>query len=595
MTRIQQAMRSVLPSILIFVSMAAAQTDSARLVGRVYDPSGAVIPGATVTVTNLATGSERSASSDESGYYRIDGLLPASYRITATMPGFADVTIPSLTLIVGQERTVDLKLAVGNLQGETLVVSESALAEVQTSSASIAGNVSAREVSNLPLNGRSLSQLYLLAPGASTTSTGTFNSIRFSGRANEQNTVRYDGVQAGSIIGASPGDPTGGSSTDMRLSQSLENVQEFRVEASTYSAEFGRGAGGQISVVTKSGTNEFHGSLFEYLRNDYFDARNYFDRSPKQAPLRLNQFGGSVGGPIIKNKVFFFGSNENLVQRQYLAFNATTLSAAARARAVPSIRPVLAAWPVGNAGSTTNPDLDLYSANLSSTVDDHFSSGRLDYAVNSRNQMYVRYNYQNGNSFRPSSAVGSGSVTEQTAQNAVLNLTTTVTPAVLNLAKVGVNLYKSRSLTQGARTNDLDVGDQTFSIGGAAQSGGIGIINPTGAGSTPITHGSSFTPYEYTFMDNLSWTSAHHTFKAGAEYNPRGMYMDQLGGATWLFTDLNSFLANTPSQVTVTNTLSSHSPFFNGVTGSRQGVQYFVGGFFQDEWRATSNVMFKRE
>ena len=163
---------------------------------------------------------------------------------------------------------------------------------------------------------------------------------------------------------------------------------------------------------------------------------------------------------------------------------------------------------------------------------------------------------------------------------------------MLNEAKVGINLYKSRSITQGARTTDLDVGDQTFSIGGAAQSGGIGIINPTGAGSTPITHGSAFTPYEYTFMDNLSWTRGHHSFKVGAEYNPRGMYMDQLGGATWLFTDLNSFLANTPSQVTVTNTLSSPSPFFKGVTGSRQGVQYFGGGFFQDEWRAKSNLTF---
>ena len=255
MTRIRQTKRSVLLSILVFVSVAAAQTDSARLVGRIYDASGAVIPGATVTVTNLSTDRERSASSNESGYYRIDGLPPASYRITAKTPGFADVTIPSVTLIVGQERTVDLKLSVGNL-AETLLVSDSALAEVETSSASIAGNVSAREVSNLPLNGRSLSQLYLLAPGASTTSSGTFNSIRFSGRANEQNTVRYDGVQAGSIIGASPGDPTGGSSTDMRLSQSLENVQEFRVETSTYSAEFGRGAGGQVSVITKSGANE---------------------------------------------------------------------------------------------------------------------------------------------------------------------------------------------------------------------------------------------------------------------------------------------------------------------------------------------------
>ena len=153
-----QIVESVLPGILIFVSVAAAQTDSARLVGRIYDASGAVIPGAIVTVTNLSIDRERSASADERGYYRMDGLPPASYRITAKAPGFADVDIPSLTLIVGQERTIDLKLSVGNL-AETLLVSEEALAGVETSSASIAGNVTAREVSSLPLNGRSLSQL----------------------------------------------------------------------------------------------------------------------------------------------------------------------------------------------------------------------------------------------------------------------------------------------------------------------------------------------------------------------------------------------------------------------------------------------------
>src|SRR5262245_42511572 len=173
MTRIRQTMKSVLTSILVVVSVATAQTDSARLVGRIYDASDAVIPGAVVTVTNLSTERERSASADESGYYRMDGLPPASYRITAKAPGFAEVAIPSLTLIVGQERTVDLKLSVGNLV-ETFLVSDNALAGVETSSASIAGNVTAREVSNLPLNGRSLSQLYLLAPGASTTSSGTF-------------------------------------------------------------------------------------------------------------------------------------------------------------------------------------------------------------------------------------------------------------------------------------------------------------------------------------------------------------------------------------------------------------------------------------
>src|SRR5882724_6624223 len=189
----------------------------------------------------------------------------------------------------------------------SVTVDSGSLAILETASASVGTNVNSREVATLPLNGRQLSQLYLLTPGAQTAGGGSFDNIRFSGRANQQNAVRFDGVEGSSIIDASPGNLNGEISTGFRLQSSLETVAEFRVESSNYPAEFGTGTGGQISVITKSGGNQMHGSVFEYLRNSALDARNSFDGTTK-TPLRLNQFGGSVGGPIVKEKLFFFAA-----------------------------------------------------------------------------------------------------------------------------------------------------------------------------------------------------------------------------------------------------------------------------------------------
>src|SRR5204863_1659922 len=182
---------------------------------------------------------------------------------------------------------------------------------LDTGSAAMGVNVNPREVESLPLNGRQLSQLYLQAPGSVNSGSGTFGDIRFSGRAVQQNVIRYDGIEGSAIIDASPGNLNGELPTPFRLQSSLENVQEFRVDSNNFPAEFGTGTGGQVSVVTKSGSNRFHGSLFEYFRNDALDAANFFDNIIGQkSPLRLNQFGGSLGGHLVQNKLFFFFSYE---------------------------------------------------------------------------------------------------------------------------------------------------------------------------------------------------------------------------------------------------------------------------------------------
>src|ERR1041384_4048836 len=290
-------------------SSAFAQGD-ARFSGTVLDQTGAFVPGATVVVKNQKTGEVRTVTTGTDGRYVVANLKPSVYTITVTVGNFAPLEYTDMTLAVGQEFPLDLELHAAGVT-ETVQVTAHATA-IDLSSARIGANVSEREVAALPVNGRQMSQLLLQAPGSQNAGTGTWQDIRFSGRAVEQNAIRYDGVEGSAIIDAAPGNLNGEVATPFKLQASLENVQEFRVESSAYPAEFGTGSGGQVSVITKSGANDVHGAAFEYLRRDGLDAPNYFDTAaglPKSL-LKQDQFGGSIGGAILKNKAFFFGSVE---------------------------------------------------------------------------------------------------------------------------------------------------------------------------------------------------------------------------------------------------------------------------------------------
>jgi hypothetical protein len=259
-------------------------------------------------------------------------------------------------------------------------------------------NVNEREVSTLPINGRQLSQLYLQAPGALNTGTGTFSDIRFSGRATEQNIVRYDGVEGTAIIDANPGNLNGEIASPFRLQSSLENVQEFRVDSNNYPAEYGTGTGGQVTVVTKSGSNTFHASVFEYFRDSKLDSPNAFDPvasgAQQKSNLRLHQFGASVGGPLVKDKAFFFGSYEGYRLRSDINFVEAVPSAAARARAVPAVVPLLDAFRAPGAivipGASANPDFDIAQLQDRSTVNEDAFSGRLDVRLSEKHKFYAR-------------------------------------------------------------------------------------------------------------------------------------------------------------------------------------------------------------
>ena len=353
------------------LNRAIAQVDSGRILGLVLDAKNASIAGATITVVDERTNEERTTQSNTDGAYEIVALKPSFYTIKVSAEQFAPAEQTRLQLTVGQEIHRNFMMGLATLSSSISVV-ESIESAIDTRSAAIGGNVSERQVAELAINGREVSQLYVMTPGAVNFGGGTFDDIRFNGRSFEENALRFDGIEAGGIISNNPSNIGGEMGSVFRLQASLENVQEFRVDSSNYPAEFGTGSGGQISLITKSGGNSFHGSLFEYFRNDALDARNEFD-GVKPSVLRLNQFGGSVGGPIKKDKLFFFAGMETLKQRTSQPFVQNTLSAAVRAARDcapgetpsattvtcinPVMRPLLAAYPVGQF-STSSPFFD---------------------------------------------------------------------------------------------------------------------------------------------------------------------------------------------------------------------------------------------
>ncbi|MBI3278681.1 MAG: TonB-dependent receptor [Acidobacteria bacterium] len=578
-------------------SLAFGQSDQARIGGTVTDSAGAIVPGAAVVVKNEKTGSERSASANAEGHYLVTNLPPAQYTVAGKAPGLGPTTVSRITLTAGQERAVNLLLEPAALQ-QQITISGGELMVVDTSSARIGGNVNEREVATLPLNGRQLSQLYLLVPGAQTAGGGSFDNIRFSGRANQQNAIRFDGVEASSIIDASPGNLNGETSTGFRLQTSLENVQEFRVESSNYPAEYGTGTAGQISVVTKSGSNEFHGAVFEYIRNNAMDARNFFDGSDT-SPLRLNQFGGSLGGPIVRNKLFFFGNYEGLRQRAGVNILEAVPSAAARARAVPSIAPLMAAYPAGGT-PTSNPDLNLYRLSSSSAMDENYGSLRFDYRISDKYSLAARYFRDQGELTSPLNVTGNYQRVSAVPQNAMVSLQQILSPSAINETKAGLNAYKSRINGVAPNLNGIDLSAVSVDFTGTATIAGIGGQGVSGGAarigglvrSNSAQNGRAvpYTNYTLTFADQLSIIRNDHSFKFGVEVRPIRLYTDRLGGTTYTFSNLNDLLNNSPGRVEVIGDVSAPNPLHGGATGNRFLKQTYYIGYAQDEWKIRPNL-----
>ena len=424
----------VVVMLVIFCMLAPnlrAQSATATLSGTVEDERGAVIPSASVTVTNTATGLERQVTTNNEGYFTIPLLPPSTYSVMVQREGFQAIRIPDVILNVNDQRSLQIQLKVGQVSGETVQVD--ADPTLIDESPAVGTVVDRQFVENLPMNGRSFQSLFRITPGVVITKTAEAKEqgqFSVNGQRADTNYFTVDGVSAN--IGVSPsGNPsqaTGGALPGFSASGgtnnlvSIDALQEFQIQTSTFAPEFGRTPGGQISIVTRSGTNRFSGTLFEYFRNDVLDANDWFanaNRLPKPAE-RQNDFGGVLGGPIIKNKTFFFFSYEGLRLRQPQVGLTEVPTLAARQALPQQIQPYVNAFPLPN-GPVVRNGVAQFNASFSNPSSLDATSIRIDHALNSKLTLFGRYNHA------PSEASQRGSNGAQALNVVVLTQTKTQT------------------------------------------------------------------------------------------------------------------------------------------------------------------------
>ena len=588
------------------------QQDQGRIRGVITDSQGAILPGASVVVKNERTGEERTATTTESGSYIASALRPSLYTITATAQSLT-VRATGVQLLAGQELNLNLTLQATGVEAKVDIVA-AADTGIDTGSAAMGVNVNPREVQALPLNGRQLSQLYLQAPGSINSGSGTFGDIRFSGRAVQQNVIRYDGIEGSAIIDASPGNLNGEVPSPFRLQSSLENVQEFRVDSNNFPAEFGTGTGGQVSVVTKSGSNAFHGSLFEYIRNDALDAANFFDNIIGQkAPLRLNQFGGSIGGPIVRDKAFFFFSYEGYRLRAGVNSIEAVPGSASRLCAgigtgtincngvsvslLPTFRSPDAT--IIATGSGINL-FDVAQLQANSSVNENSAALRLDYKLNNKHSAYFRFFRDQGSNSQPEGVTGRRVLIKAVPQNGVLAVQSLLSPTLLNEFKFGYNGAYTRINGQAPTIAGFDLSSAVINISGntanfalPGQGTSAGTAVPGGlvrANSATNGRGQPYTPYSLSLVDSVNWTNGNHNAKFGGELRFIRLYTDRLGGTTYTYSNLTNFLTNTPQSIQFLGDVSAPSPFNNGATGQRFAKQEYYITYAEDEWKLKPNL-----
>src|SRR5213596_3365850 len=412
--------------IALSTCLSFAQTSTATILGVVRDASGALIPGVSITVKHTESGLTRTAISSERGGYNLPLLPVGPYEVSAMIPGFKQQVRSGINLVVGQQAVVDLTLEVG-ANAEQVTVSEEAPL-VNTTTSSTSGVITEQQVKELPLNGRSFDQLITLNVGVSnatsnTLDSGAWNMFSVAGKRPETNRYTINGVDW--VGGAATGQfitPNGAS----RQLLGVEAVREFNVLTDTYGAEYGKRAGGQITVVTSSGTNQVHGSVFEYLRNSALDARNFFDDTIGTPPFKRNQFGGAVGGPLKKDKMFLFGTYEGFQER--LARSSASIVPGTFARQgllwpgnslglpagspVPGLKPEMLKyakyfWPEPSTSDRSDGSAISYS-NPKETLPERFGLTRFDHIISSQDSFSANLSMDYGSRSVPWGGGGGG-------------------------------------------------------------------------------------------------------------------------------------------------------------------------------------------
>jgi len=599
----------------VFASPARGQLAGANLSGVVTDESGAAVASAKVFIKNLATGDVRDVTTNTDGLYSAPNLLPGSYEVTVTAKGFQTTVQKGITLTVGAEQALNFGLKIGQLS-QTVTVSE-APPSVDTTSSTLGATVEQKTVVELPLNGRDWTQLATLQPGvisiraqASTGATanrgnrGFGDQLADSGHRPNENTYRIDGININDYSNGAPGSTLG-------ASLGVDAVQEFSVVTTNYTAEYGRTSGAVINAITKSGTNQFHGSGYIFDRDKVFDARNFFDPN-KIPPFRRTQFGGSAGGPIIKEKTFIFGDYEAVRQSQSLSFSDNIPTAAARAGHLcpvlgngatcpvalktvtvnSLVEPYLGLWPdpanvtavsTGNNGDTEN----IRTSGLKVLNEDYFTI-KVDHKLSASDSLNGSYFFDKAPQATPDNL--NNNIHQVYTKRQMFGLTENhiFNPALVNTARFGFNRVVGL-VNQPVKAVNPVAGDSKLGIspglfaplievsGEITSAGGLGNLSFFGH------HYNSFQAY-----DDVFWTRGKHSLKMGFAFER--MQYDVLSkvrqngdfrfNATTV-TPLENFLTNVPAQALLL------SPSVRGEVGSRDSL---FGGYIQDDWRAKSNL-----
>ena len=536
------------------------------------------MPGARIALRNRATGLERIVETDSEGIYLAAALPVGAYRVEAYATGFQIQVVESLIIEVGRAVAQDFSLRVGDIAQEMIVTPTGNL--IDRATVSVGHVVDRRIVEEAPLNGRYFLDLGLLVPGSLTPAQSAFSaapmrglgSLAFNTAGNREETVNYlvNGITLNNLAFSS-----------ITFQPSINTIQEFKVDNSTFSAEYGQSSGAIVNIATRSGGNEFHGELFEFFRNDALDARNFFEHtSSNPAPFKRNQFGGSLGGPIIKNKTFFFVSYEGLRQRQGLNLNSLVLSDAQRASTTdPVITKLIELIPRANFADQS--DAPRFIGSASAPVNVNQWTADISHNLSKKDQLHGFYAIQQGETKEPTRSgntiPGFGYIAPLVRQIFTLNETHTFGPAAVNEARFGFNRWSTRT-TPNAQLNPAEFGIRNgisepiglpqISIAGGSLNFGGPAINPSFRRDTTLVA-----------ADTLTWLFGKHSIKLGGEYRQFLNNNFRQGTGSFNFPTVASFLEGTANSFSVT--------LGNQSSSIAQGA---LGFFVQDSYKWRPNL-----
>ncbi|MBI2817183.1 MAG: TonB-dependent receptor [Acidobacteria bacterium] len=583
----------VVVAVLFSILYVYGQVTTGTISGMVSDSSGGAIPAAEVVILNEDTNVSRVLKADAAGRYSAPSLNPGRYRVTASLQGFQTEVRSGIQLTVGRDAIVNFDLQVGQVTEQIEVTGEAPL--VQTRESAVSYLVDDRTIRELPLNGRDIGQLILLNPGVvqsksgrgGSSETGFAKRISISGMRGEENAYLLDGTYVNDYMRHVPAGPTGALT-------GVETVQEFQMLTSTFSAQYGRALGGVFNAISKSGTNELHGSAYDFLRNSALDARNYFDRQstpsgPRLPPFRRNQFGATFGGPIVRDNIFFFVAYEGLRQSLTNTGISVVPDLNARRGILPTqtvqisslVAPFLRLYPEPTPGGRNfgnGTAQYIFQANQPTRED--FGQARTDYRISDSDSLFVRFTGNHADQATYNGFPNYFTIGLIATRLATLSETHVFSPRLLNTVRFAFN-----RVVPGTDADAPTAEPGTISVPGQPLSASI----DAGSGTTVIGGaisdvGARYTTNRFGLHDDMNLNLGNHTLQFGGmvdrlQFNAN---INDYPFGDWQFSSVANFLQGVPSQYRGTpSQLANH----------RRGLrQWFLALYLQDDWRVKSNL-----